>query len=707
MWWLSSMLLSAALAQEVDGTPGGDASAAAAELLQAKDALRDAQAAVEQARASEEASREALARAEAEVVFYERVFALWGDHEEAAIRALADTKDPRALTPLAATVERRSPAVAAVAAEVLFRVPGAEARLQEWCVSEGLPIDVRVAAATSLARTGSAGAGPVLVRLAGDRSAPRELRQHADQLVRSYFPAQVSDLPAASDGTPTPWLVGGGAYMLGHDLGMLGVLGRSDLQGLGAVAGGAGGAAGGWVLGRTQDLSAADAAFLSLNGSLGTTAGTMLGASMDGQKAPWVGGFLGQASGLGASLILRKAHNGTPLDSVEAGALGLTAAALSTQVVTQVDENAVDLPGDARWRAMGISLAAGTAVGHVVAPRIDLRPETLRLGVLTTGYGAALGGLLPLPLANRSGEPYHRDGLLQIGAGLGLVGGYVGGHRANINDATTAAGALGFVHGAALGVGAAGLLQLNDRASSAVVLTGITGGLLGGVALGATGTGELKQEDTVLLALVTGWSAYQGAGWLAYTSNHVEDRPPGAESWFLVVPATVSLGGAVATRYVDVPPIYVLSSASLGVWGGYVGGVVAVFADKEVLAPVLVGSDVGLVAGLALGHPRLGASPMVVGLADAGGVLGGSVGALLVSFGSTEPKAIMLGSLVGAAGGFTGGAVLGSRLRDSEVDLRVGKLHLPKIPGQGFFTPTALPTESGVAYGVMVGRVGF
>ena len=89
--------------------------------------------------------------------------------------------------------------------------------------------------------------------------------------------------------------------------------------------------------------------------------------------------------------------------------------------------------------------------------------------------------------------------------------------------------------------------------------------------------------------------------------------------------------------------------------------------------------------------PLVGMSPLVVGLADAGGVLVGSSAALGASFATDNTDAILIASLVGSGVGLVGGGLLGSRWDRAGTNRDIA-LNLPSLrfPAHVALVPTTL-----------------
>ena len=94
----------------------------------------------------------------------------------------------------------------------------------------------------------------------------------------------------------------------------------------------------------------------------------------------------------------------------------------------------------------------------------------------------------------------------------------------------------------------------------------------------------------------------------------------------------------------------------------------------------MIGSDIGLGLGILMESPLIGADPMVVGLADGGGVLGGAIAAVGASFVTNDADTILGSSIVGAVLGAGGGTATGFLLQRRGKTARVAGFDLPELP---------------------------
>jgi hypothetical protein len=214
---------------------------------------------------------------------------------------------------------------------------------------------------------------------------------------------------------------------------------------------------------------------------------------------------------------------------------------------------------------------------------------------------------------------------------------------------------VGALSGAALGgaLGAGGSLaaDLSPQARAGLGLGGGTLGLLAGTAYALVDPDPIDDRDAVLTGAATVWAGWNAVA-LTQLSGAPDDRATGA---VLVSAAAAGVLTTAANLPLDVPVPQTLCATSLGIWGGYVGYQAGDLAGVEPLGVALVASDVGLGLGGLLVSPAVGVPPLVLGVADAGGVFGGAAGALVAGLATENGDAVTAASLVGAGrGGMVG-----------------------------------------------------
>lgn len=607
----------------------------------------------------------------------------------AAAARIGELGDRRGVPALVACAERRSAAVAEACVAAVAPFHDGVGHLARWLVDEDEALGLREAAAHALGDLGKAEAADQLVDALRRPRLPPMLRRVILEEIRSSYPERASELEGqvASDGRL--WLAAGGAWGMGFAMGAAGHYGQTNLASLGWVTGGVGGATAGWLYGRAWPMEAGDAAYLTTSGVLGTTSGMLLGAAFDqgSGDAVYGGGLGGMVVGYGASAITRVPHRGTAGDSLEAtGVAGLASvAAVSATAVGVANGPRATHQVDGPLLAAGLGLAGGSVVGHLVAPHVDLSGHDAGLVGLGSLWGGAVGTLVPIGSAERNALP---------ATGL-AVGGLLGyGLAAPLDvpwDQQIAAGA-GLAYGGAFGAGLGLLLDPNaeHQVPQGTALGLGTAGMVGGAVLARLDPEPVDDRDVVFVGLVTGWSTWQAVGWAVAVQSTADQA-----GWFVLAPAALGATAALASPEVDVPVPEGIAATSLGLWGAYVGGVAAELAEADPLVWSLVGSDVGLAGGSVLLSPMIGAPPVVIGVADAGGVLIGSTAALGTAFATDDPDAILTASLIGAGAGLTGGALVGvAWKRGGTRDMARAPV---RLPGRWLIRPDLGVDRSGIA----------
>ncbi len=608
---------------------------------------------------------------------------------------LGDLGDLRAVPPLTHAGETRSAVVAAAAAHALARYPEGLDPLARWLTDEGLAIEVRMAAAEALGELGRIEGGDAIVTALRRRGLPADLRRSMIGVIERDFPQLADSLDNQVTRDGTPWLVAGGAVGLGHALGMTGHFGRSDFgTGLGVAAGAVGGGTLGWVAGRTWPIEAADASFLTSNIVAGQVGGVLIGTSIVQPGAPgtdrvanagWVGGFAGEAVGFGAGMALRKLHKGSEIDTLEAAMVAGSTSLLAFSIAQQVDFNAIDPNPSAVRLSAGIALLGGQALGHTISPHIALERADGWMMALATTYAG--GAALLWPGERAAGLP------LLTGVSTGLLSSFAAARFLDPDNQTVFGGAAGMTYGGVIGLGVGMLLdptlQHDYNAWRGATLGFATAGLALGTYSGWRASEEIARPDVISTALVTGWATWNSAVLYRVTLPRVQQ-----DGWFVLVPAAAGLAMAASTPIVEVPLAYSFSAASLGMWGGFLGASSAQLARKDVGMPMLIASDVGFVAGIVLAAPPLSMPPLVIGMADAGGILTGAVFALGATFATRDRDPILGAALAGSGVGFVGGALLGSRLHRSGRARDTARLRPMKVPGQWAVAPQMMPTDN-------------
>ncbi len=651
-----------------------------------------------EAPATEPPASQAPALSDADNALLDALLELLSDDEAVkGADALGLLADPRALWVLRHSVTMREPPVAAAAARALGAFPDAGADLIRWVGDDALADEVRLATAHALAAQGPAGAADAIVAAMGMRSTTMELHDGLRAVLAERWPERLAEADRQVRRDGTAMLMLGSAGGMGYALAATGHFGQSGLEGLGGATGALGGATLGFVFGKTRPVEAGKASFFTTTGVGGLVAGTTLGvwAAPASDDAPWVGGILGGAAGYGLGLGLWSRYPGTSGQALLGGGVGITSGIFAASVAGVALENGANISDETVAGAFGLGLSAGLAAGHLTAPRWEIEGRDSSLIVASGLTGAFLGTAMPIGTMGRGPLP-----VATTSGGLLLA--YALAPRARIDHDVVWGGMTGLTYGAVIG-GGVGLLidppggtteattpaapatrsRTGDAAAqeatqrTAATLGGAAG-LVAGGALAHRAPGSLRFDDGMLVGLTTGWATWQTLGWASVTEPN-----PAYTGALVIAPAAIGAGTAIATPLIDVEFGDSLAATSLGLWGAYLGaagGELANANSDQTLMLALGLSDVGLLSGAALMSPLVDASPTVVGVADAGGVLGGSTAALVTALFTDNSDGIIVASMVGAGAGATGGALLGRSLDRRTPTVSLNLPGLPTLP---------------------------
>ncbi|MEQ1504485.1 MAG: hypothetical protein ABMB14_19765, partial [Myxococcota bacterium] len=383
---------------------------------------------------------------------------------------------------------------------------------------------------------------------------------------------------------------------------------------------------------------------------------------------PLLVGLGGEFVGFGLGFGLEKVHRGTPSDAVEASILAGTSA-LAAETGALFVRNA-ELGDPPRGALTGLSLAAGLGIGHLVGPHVA-PGHAAAWSATGAGLGFAAGMLAPIGDLPRSTLPVATAA---AGASIGAV---LAGPLELPTDLFFGATA-GAVFGGGLG-GGAGLVLVPDQPDVARGLA--LGGMLGGFGVGAVisrlDPDPVDDRDVAITIATTAWAAWDTVA-LGEVLDPTGDRGPG-----IAILATAAAGGAstALNLALDIPVPHTLSASSIGLWGGYYGAAVGDLAGLPPLALALPLSNVGWIGGAVLVSPIVATPPLVIGIADAGGVLGASLAATGAGLATRDADVVVTASIGGATLGLAAGAILGTRWHRSDTrrDVALGGLHLPPL----------------------------
>ncbi len=608
-----------------------------------------------------------------------------------AVERLAALGDERAIKPLVHAARTRELPVATAAVGALARFERSLALLTRIVDDETLPLEVRQAAVESLGDMQSAAAADALVALLGEeRRLPRDLRSSILTVIRSQYPQRAAEVQDEVTRRGTGWLMVGGAGALGYSLGAVGHFGQADLEPLGVATGVLAGGTLGLVTSKRLAIEVDDAAFLTASGLYGTTGGILVGCAVDWDDGCWIGGLLGGLAGYGRGALFMDEDPGTQVDAWEAmvlaSSLGLTAGMGAASVYVSTTGGDPERGISLSW---GLGLLLGIGAGQAVAPHVDLTGGDIGQMTLGATYGGFAGGLL--------GGDEIGGFSLWTGAGAGTMAAYGLAVPLELGGDAVFCGYAGLGLGSMVGLGTGMLISDLTatelyRAEDAPRFAALIGGSAGlglAVPLAMRNPNGVRANDVVFTSLVTGWTVWQNTGW----GYQLETD----EKWMgmnFLVPAAVGSAAALASPAVDITVGKTLAASSLGLWGAYGGAVAADLAgSSDALAWSLVASDVGLGAGVLLLSPWLGTSPLVVGLADAGGVIGATSGGMIVALVTGDREPILAATLVGAGLGALGGSLAGMAAERKQGE-RSRALLLPKprlnLPGHWSLTPATV-----------------
>ena len=607
------------------------------------------------------------AAAEPDRRLLEALLLLSGPQGVAGVQRLGELGDPRGLPALVHAVRNREPEVAAAAARALVRWREQWPALSRWIADPALPEEVRLAAAEALTDTGDSAAAAMVEQALLRPQVSRQVRRRVVGWLSQRFPSRTPPARASSNDAAA-WLAVGSGVGMGYAMGALGYFGPEELWPVGAITGATAGISVGWIYGRAWPMDPAEGALITVSGLGAGGAGALLGAAIapDSLEGPLVGGLLGEAVGFSSAIALRRGYPGTTRDVVEAAALaGLTTAAVDAWQVYRP-------PANPRTRPLvdGTTLGLGLGLGLAIAPALDVEGRDAGLVTSTAVAGLAAAWLVPV-------EPADRAPLLIAGPSAGAVLGLMLSDVVNLGTDVWTVGLAGAGAGAAIG-GGAGLLASDDPSlTNGLALGGSTVGFVTAAALTHRQQDPVDDRDVLLVAASTTWAAAGTAVAGFAGDQQLSEEEVGA---VLVASGLVASAATALSPELDVPAPLTLSASSVGLWGAYAGGAIGEIAWGRPAVSGLIGTQVGLITGGVLVSDVVGTPPMVVAMANAGGVVG-AAGAGLVASGVSRDRRVVLGaSLAGAGLGAIAGGTLGRRWHRSggRRDLAgVGRVRLP------------------------------
>jgi hypothetical protein len=622
-----------------------------------------------------------------------------GSRGAAALGALGDE---RAVPPLVHAVGARPLPVALAAVDALGAYRAGLEPLSAWLLDDDRPLEVRVRAADVLGRTERPEAADALIDALRRRGLPPALRLAMLDAVRTHHPERSGELVHRIHRDGTTWMSVTGAVSVGYAMAVAGRFSEFEVAGIGAVAGTVAGGTTGYLIGRAAPTEADDAAFVAVNGLVGTAAGVALGAGLlrgRPDAVSWTG-LGGEVVGLTAGVVLARPHRGTPGDSVEAAAMGLALATVLGGALDVGVKNGLSDPEASGTHppllGAGIGLIAGTVLGHAIAPRVSLERNDWALVALSTGTGAALGALAPLAGNERGALP-------AVGGAAGALAGLALAGSVDPDWDALGSGVLGAGYGSLVVGGAAAWARPDDQQliGGAALLGGVAGLGVGGM-LADIDQEPIDDRDVVLMAFASGWAAAQTAGVLQLT----EGDPFARVGPLLVVPSLAGATVAALSPVIDVPVPHSSAAVSLGLWGAYVGGSTGELLVGDSVVAATAGGTSALVIGAIGLSPFVGLSPTTVAMADAGGILGAGLGLGLGRAVGGSTDGLLIGGLIGAGAGFTGGAIAGQALRRSGATRDLA-IHVPRPDVQVTVVPAMVDGAQHATPGVRIGVHGW
>jgi hypothetical protein len=338
-------------------------------------------------------------------------------------------------------------------------------------------------------------------------------------------------------------------------------------------------------------------------------------------------------------------------DVATVNALGGTGAALGLGTVL------VREGGDVRAATalVGLATGAGLVAGRLISPYLQFKGGDRSLVGLGLLHGGVAGLLLPDLLWR---EPERRRvgvGLLGAATGTLVAGASSQFSEYSPSDVGVMLVADGF--GAMTGLGASLL------SSQELTARGVNTGLLLGSGLTLAAATQLAPHlafdsgDAALIAVTSTLGAWHGAAF-GIGLQTPDTRRAGAT---LLGLGGGGLSGMALGQVLDYSPGWVAAASSGAVWGIWLSlSSISAFGDlRESHALVILGaSDLGLGVTALLLSPLVGVEPVQVGIASLFGAGGAVVFLLGRALVPSQPRDLLVASLVGSGVGLGTGAVV-------------------------------------------------
>ncbi len=431
----------------------------------------------------------------------------------------------------------------------------------------------------------------------------------------------------------------------------------------GGVLGGLGGTGGGYGLGLALQPTSEDATALAVGALAGTWLGYEVGQLVLAPEAKDRGergvawSALGDLAGVGAAIALhgRSPDVSTSIGFTLAGASGWQLAAGIGDLAGWTDEE------QPRQRAaLELALGAGLGAGLGAAHHLDLwEPPDPTWAAVGLAEGTWFGIWLPWALHHQP-TATQRVGVARISLAAGYLASVGVSPFLDPDPKLLALQGWGFTVGSLIGAGIP-LMNPEEAWPRQAVIPMLAAGLAGQVAATPVASRyQLRPEDSVLAAMLMGWTGYQMVGW----GLMAEGQDLGQRRTSGLVLSTAGVGTLVSfglPALIDPSPrqsVMILSAGTWGTWYGAWGSYLLGANSAQTWTATLSTGDVALL-GMA-GATAFGFDPSwaQLGIVNAAGAAGAGFGALVGVLASPEPRTVSFASLVGTTLGLAGGTVL-------------------------------------------------
>lgn len=461
-----------------------------------------------------------------------------------------------------------------------------------------------------------------------------------------------------ADGKPgAVWTAVAGSVLGAPALHLVGQLpSHNEIEALGFISGLILGGATGSLIGR--HLEAPHGALLATGATWGLGIGAMTGISLlardGGSRLPELdalegvalgGGLLGLAA---AHLAYGERYQANDLPLINFIGLATTGVGLGSILIPEPKDDV--RPATA---VLAGSAALGVIGGAAIAPYLEFSRADGALTSLGLLHGLFAGVAVPGLFMSTVPQRLHMSGAL-LGASLGTLatGALAQFVEIPLGDVSTLLAA--DLYGSLAGLGGALLAASSDTAAPNA------GYLLGGALSLAAASQlapnfEFSSGDLALVALTTGWGAWQGIGF----GGSLLTDPVKLGGATLLGFGVGGIGGMVLSQFVDLTPGWVAAASSGVLWGTWIAGfstsLVPSLSFQDSLLITTIASDVGLGLTALLLSPVVGVRPEHVGITSLGGGIGAALStlgtALVTDRGDRLVRANLIGTVIGLAAG--------------------------------------------------------